>query len=258
MEEGRTQQRLYCAVLGVWLAAFGLEARQLGRWSGILERAGEQIDAKAGALDRQSRENLGLIRQARYQARELELLQGLPNILPQDKGYLRTQKAISDEVQALRRKLSRDLRDSLYIIIDAKANKLYFKKGFTLLWQADCSVGRGGSLVDKKTGRHWLFVTPRGEFRVVAKAENPEWKKPDWAYVETGEPIPPPEDPSRIVLGELGAYVLNLGDGYLIHGTKDESVLGRPVSHGCVRLGADDLKKLYENVPLGTKVYIIY
>jgi len=35
-------------------------------------------------------------------------------------------------------------------------------------------------------------------------------------------------------------------------------VLGHPASHGCVRLGADDLKKLYETVPVGTRVFIFY
>jgi len=28
------------------------------------------------------------------------------------------------------------------------------------------------------------------------------------------------------------------------------------VTHGCVRLGSDDLKKLYDMVPIGTPVYI--
>jgi L,D-transpeptidase YbiS len=91
---------------------------------------------------------------------------------------------------------------------------------------------------------------------VRKKIENPKWVKPDWAFVETGELVPPPEDPKRKVEGELGAYVLNLGNGYLIHGTKTEQLLGRPASHGCVRLGADNLKLLYEAVPVGTPVYI--
>jgi len=88
------------------------------------------------------------------------------------------------------------------------------------------------------------------------KIEKPLWTKPDWAFVETGEKVPPPEDPSRHVEGELGAYVLNLGDGYLIHGTRNEAVLGHSVSHGCVRLGAQDLKRLYETTPKGVRVYI--
>ena len=78
----------------------------------------------------------------------------------------------------------------------------------------------------------------------------------DWAYVENKEPVPPPSDPSRKVEGELGKYALDIGDGYLIHGTRNEADLGRPVSHGCIRLGAEPLEKLYNAVQVGTTVYI--
>jgi len=33
-------------------------------------------------------------------------------------------------------------------------------------------------------------------------------------------------------------------------------MLGRNVTHGCVRVGDDDLKKVYQSVPMGAKVYI--
>jgi len=188
--------------------------------------------------------------------RETEFLQSLTNLLPQSKSFIRTQRAMSDEVETLRYKVGRRIKNDLHILVDTRANKLYVKKGLTLLWEADCSVGKGGILTDKKTGRRWEFVTPHGQFEVHDKIENPVWTKPDWAFVETGEKVPPPEDASRHVQGELGGYVFNLGDGYLIHGTKNEAVLGHSVSHGCVRLGADDLKKLYELAPRGTRVYI--
>ncbi|MBI3553416.1 MAG: L,D-transpeptidase [Elusimicrobia bacterium] len=254
--EPRIAKHVYAGLLLAWLLAFAVEAAQISRWASALSAAGERLDSAGQTLSAQSRETAAIAKQVRGISSETEYLGNLPNILPQDKGYLRTQKAVSDEIQGLRRKLGRFIAGGLHIVIDAKTNKLYLKKGFKLLWQADCSVGRGGTLVDKNTGQRWEFVTPRGEFRVMGKGTNPEWRKPDWAYVEAGEPIPPPEDPVRLVQGELGAYVFNLGDGYLIHGTKDERVLGRPASHGCVRLGADDLKKLYETVPTGTRVFI--
>jgi L,D-transpeptidase YbiS len=249
---------IYGRLLALWLVLFALEAAGIARWATALAGAREGLEAQAEALKQDARDISSLARQTREQSGELAFLGGLPNILPKDKGYVRTQRAIAEEVAALRRKLAPRLKGAVHVVVDAKANKLYLKKGFKLLWQADCSVGRGGTLLDKKTGRRWQFVTPRGEFRVVSKAENPLWRKPDWAYAETGSPMPPPDSPERLVAGELGAYLLNLGDGYLIHGTKDEASLGRPASHGCVRLGADDLKKLYELAPVGTKVYIVY
>jgi L,D-transpeptidase YbiS len=41
-----------------------------------------------------------------------------------------------------------------------------------------------------------------------------------------------------------------------IHGTGDETTLGRPDSHGCIHLSADDLIRLYDKLPEGTLVWI--
>jgi lipoprotein-anchoring transpeptidase ErfK/SrfK len=252
------QRRSYSILLVLWIGVFAWKCGELALWTSRLAASTQALEDAAAALTREARDNAEAVKQARAGSDELAFLQELPNILPQDKGYIRTQKAIMGEVQALRRKLSGRLAGSLHVLVDAKANKLYLKDGFKLLWSADVSVGRGGVLIDKKSGRRWEFVTPRGEFRVIAKGENVAWRKPDWAYVEEKQPPPPPDDPSRLVQGELGAYVLNLGDGYLIHGTKNEASLGRPASHGCVRVGAEDLAKLYAAVPLGTRVFIFY
>ncbi|MFA6093358.1 MAG: L,D-transpeptidase [Elusimicrobiota bacterium] len=237
---------------------FGAELIGILHWGFSLGAAQRRVAEEAGSIELHARETSSLSKQIRAQAQELVFLQSLPNILPKERNTLRTQKVVAAEVQTLRTKVGSRLHGALHVVVDAKANVLYLKKGLKLLWQADCSVGRGGVLKDKRTGRRWEFVTPRGEFRVRGKRENPVWHKPDWAFVESGQPVPPPEDPLRQAQGELGAYVLDLGDGYLIHGTKDEAGLGRPVSHGCVRLGVEDLAKLYQEVPVGTKVYIIY
>ena len=68
--------------------------------------------------------------------------------------------------------------------------------------------------------------------------------------------IPPPGTKNRLVAGELGKYRLDLGDGYYLHGTPDLESIGTAATHGCVRLGDDDIEWLYENVPVGTPVYI--
>ena len=41
-----------------------------------------------------------------------------------------------------------------------------------------------------------------------------------------------------------------------IHGTGQEANLGRPDSHGCIQLSADDLLPLYDRLPEGTLVWI--
>ncbi len=250
---GRT---LYPLALTAWVIAFAWRVHALVDAADALAASNRRAQAQADALDRGAKTLRDLTRESVAQSREADFLESLPNILPQDKGYLRTQKAIEDEVADLRAKVGRRVKNSLYIVVDAKANKLYLKRGLKLLWQADVSVGRGGKLYDRKSGQRWQFVTPRGKFRVIGKGVDPKWRRPDWSFVESGEPIPPPDDPSRFVDGELGAYFLNLGDGYLIHGTRSVEMLGRPASHGCVRVGAADLEKLYHEVPVGTEVFI--
>ena len=68
--------------------------------------------------------------------------------------------------------------------------------------------------------------------------------------------IPPIGTENRRVSGTLGKYKLNLGDGYMLHGTPDQNSIGLRATHGCVRLRDEDIEWLYENVPVGAKVYI--
>jgi lipoprotein-anchoring transpeptidase ErfK/SrfK len=68
--------------------------------------------------------------------------------------------------------------------------------------------------------------------------------------------IPPHGTLNRRVRGELGEFALDLGDGYLIHGTPNPESIGRAITHGCIRLGDEDIAWLYEVVPEGTAVYI--
>ena len=68
--------------------------------------------------------------------------------------------------------------------------------------------------------------------------------------------VPPLGTKNRMVEGELGKYRLNMGDGFLLHGTPYKESIGMAATHGCVRLRDEDIEWLYDNVPVGTKVYI--
>jgi lipoprotein-anchoring transpeptidase ErfK/SrfK len=104
--------------------------------------------------------------------------------------------------------------------------------------------------------QRWFFRTPRGDFRVQAKLENPVWRKPDWAFIEDGLPVPPVDHHSRFERGVLGDYALTLGDGYMIHGTLYQRFIGLPVTHGCIRMLDDDLEVVFQTLPAGAKVFI--
>jgi L,D-transpeptidase ErfK/SrfK len=99
------------------------------------------------------------------------------------------------------------------------------------------------------------WETPEREFRIKAKVLNPSWtaplsirqERPDQpAYVPPG-----PDNP-------LGAYWLELGDGYGIHGTNRPFAIGRRVSRGCMRLYDDHIRELFQRVRVGTPVRVIY
>ncbi len=143
----------------------------------------------------------------------------------------------------------------IYLMIDTGTNRLYLMRNRCILREAVCSTGSGRFLPDLPRKREWTFDTPKGEFRIHRKVENPVWTKPDWAFIEDGEPIPRRQE-DRVTPDELGDYAMDLGDGYLIHGTLYERSLGMSVTHGCVRLGAKDLEAIFKAVRIGTPVYI--
>lgn len=164
-------------------------------------------------------------------------------------------KQLVAEGKRLAASLKRRVPRGTWIVIDQTHNRLRLMRGEEKVLEAPCSAGSGMVLKEGTKGRVWVFDTPRGRFTVLSKMENPIWRKPDWAFVEEGEPIPKnPAD--RFEAGSLGAYALYFGQGYMIHGTLYERLLGRPVSHGCVRLGREPLKEVYRLSPLGTPVYI--
>lgn len=96
----------------------------------------------------------------------------------------------------------------------------------------------------------------QGKIQDPGKITSPVWRKPDWAFVEEGLPIPSATHPSRYEYGVLGDYALSIGDGYLIHGTLYKRFLGMPVTHGCIRLNDEDLEAIYNTLAVGSKVYI--
>ena len=142
-----------------------------------------------------------------------------------------------------------------YLVIDTARNLVTLRKGNDVLSEMVASCGSGSVLEDTASGRRWVFDTPRGQHRIQSKVKDPLWIKPDWAFLEAGEAIPT-DAGKRAERGAMGDYALGIGKGYFIHGTLYTRMLGRNVSHGCVRLGDEDLANLYRRLPIGTQVYI--
>lgn len=143
----------------------------------------------------------------------------------------------------------------LYVVIDTAANRLFIMKDRKVVKDVVVSCGSGDILEDFEGKREWIFDTPRGEFSVTSKLVNPTWIKPDWAFIEEGEK-PPSDYNERIDNDTLGDYALGFGSGYFIHGTLYTRLLGRNVTHGCVRVGDKDLVEVFKLIPMGAKIYI--
>jgi L,D-transpeptidase YbiS len=155
----------------------------------------------------------------------------------------------------LMKKIAGQKPKDAYLVIDTASNRVTLRQGDTVVRDMLASCGSGNVLEDPASGRRWIFDTPRGQHRIQTKVANPLWIKPDWAFLEEGKPIPASTS-QRAEPGAMGDYALGLGNGYFIHGTLYKRMLGRNVSHGCVRLGDEDLAHLYRNVPIGTRVFI--
>lgn len=108
-------------------------------------------------------------------------------------------------------------------------------------------IGQAG----RETPRNWVTTVER-------KQEAPTWTPtPNTRreYAKRGESLPAfipagPENP-------MGLYAIYIGRLYAIHGTNANFGIGLRVSQGCIRLRDNDIKYLFDNVPVGTRVQII-
>lgn len=157
---------------------------------------------------------------------------------------------------ALKQKLNQLAPTGHYIVVDTAHNQLYVKRGKDTVLSAVASTG-SGTILDKpgQPGSQWVFDTPRGGFTIQSRLTNPVWVKPDWAFLEEGMSVP--SNPAeRVEPGILGDYALGFGKGYFIHGTLYPRLLGKNVTHGCIRLSDDDLKTVYKLAKVGTPLMI--
>ena len=100
-------------------------------------------------------------------------------------------------------------------------------------------------------------ATPRGDFVIGAKRRNPSWSNPGsaWARNMPRTIGPGPNNP-------LGVRAMNLnrpnGRSTLIriHGTSNTRSIGTAASAGCIRLTNQNIVKLFNQTPSGTRVWI--
>lgn len=171
-----------------------------------------------------------------------------------DQNYKKQIAVLSKDIQRLSKKYSSYTSGLSYIVINTTDNKFILYKNKKLIRVGLCSSGANKIL--QTQNKTYLFKTPKGKFSITGKRTHPYWHRSDWDFIEQGLPVPPRDDPSRWEAGTLGNYALDLVDGYMIHGTIYKRLMGMPVTHGCVRLGDEDLEIVYNTLNIGSKVYI--
>ena len=84
--------------------------------------------------------------------------------------------------------------------------------------------------------------SPAGSFTVIARVSHPTWYGP-------GKVTPPG------ARNPLGPRWIGLSRrGYGIHGTSNPRSIGRPASHGCIRMHNADVEELFARVSIGDAV----
>lgn len=134
------------------------------------------------------------------------------------------------------------------IVINVAEMRLYYYPPDTNTVEVlPIGIGQAG----RETPRNWVTHVER-------KQEAPAWvptANTRREYESRGETLPAmvppgPENP-------MGRYAIYIGRLYAIHGTNARFGIGLRVSQGCIRLRDADIKYLFDNVPVGTRVQII-
>ena len=133
------------------------------------------------------------------------------------------------------------------IINSAEMRLYYYPKGTNTVIVLPIGIGQLG----KDTPINWTT-------KVERKKAGPTWTptaKMHAEYAARGETLPAvwPAGPDN----PMGLHALYIGNLYAIHGTNATFGIGLRVSSGCVRLRADDIKYLFDNVPVGTRVQFV-
>jgi lipoprotein-anchoring transpeptidase ErfK/SrfK len=128
-----------------------------------------------------------------------------------------------------------------YLTVDRSTFELTFWKDLKPVTTYPVAVGQPA------------YPTPTGLYTIQSKQVDPVWSVPnsDWAGELAGTVVE-----GGTEANPLKARWMGITDGAGIHGTSEVDSLGSAASHGCVRMAVPDVIELYDQVPVGTPIYI--
>jgi len=112
--------------------------------------------------------------------------------------------------------------------VDLSERRLYVEENGKVVKHYEVAVGKA------------QHPTPRGNFAVRRVIWNPRWVPPNAEWAK-GKQARAPGDPKN-PMGRVKAFFKE--PDYYLHGTDEESSIGRAASHGCVRLRNADIIEL--------------
>nr|WP_244919181.1 L,D-transpeptidase [Nostoc commune] len=123
------------------------------------------------------------------------------------------------------------------VVVDLSDRRTYVYAGDEVIASYPIAVGKKG------------WETPTGSFQVIHMRHYPIWRHPITGKVfEAGTDSP---------LGDRWIGFWSDGRNEIgFHGTPEIDLIGTAVSHGCLRMRNSDVRLLYEQVSLGTKVLV--
>jgi len=146
----------------------------------------------------------------------------------------------------------------LHIHVSVRNQELKLRRGRKIIRRYPVSTSRFGLGSEEGSNK-----TPLGRFRVSDKIG--ESMPAGTIFVvrvplKPDDPLPPTQDLvlSRILwLDGLEGRNANTRDRFIyIHGTKHEDKIGKPDSHGCIRMRNADVIELFELVDVDTPVTV--
>ena len=123
----------------------------------------------------------------------------------------------------------------------------------------------------KSSSPYFIKVNLHKQRVTVYRKVEGKWKKLDTKKCSSGSAVSPTprgiykvkkKKYSFVQDGQNWYYVTYFHHGYAFHSTGekggkfDNSVLGKPTSHGCLRMKPRDAKWIYEHIPTGTYIQI--
>lgn len=160
--------------------------------------------------------------------------------------------------------------DALGVWIDVDRQHFYILKNLEVVWDAVCataSKGTGSEAGSYKTPLGWHIIGERfgqdaawGQVFRARQATDEIWRQ----GMDTEEDLVLTRvlwleglEPGKNLGAQADGTLVDSKRRYIyIHGTNGEKSLGRPSSHGCIRLSNDAVIEAFETLPSGVKVLI--